>query len=317
MPGNVSVPYSSGGGGGDDYVDDYDEGASAADGSTGTWSSGNHSSSGKADKAQGEQGQNNSSFSVGKEAKAVRLWRAAVIVSLIVGTVAISVAMWFLLAQQDESTYQAAYAVVTRTVEATSTQQVAKLHEAIMMVSDVLTATAKAENLTWPFVSVTRQPFEVLGHQARLQSGAEFIFVTPFVSEEQRREWLNYSFENFGWYEQGKVVAGMLSKEPRTYVNGSIGQEMFTLDGPSPVINGTRKHCPVWQSSPPPYLPNVVNYDNMVAHYHDPAIEAMERTRARTGVFSNVFPLGVASALLGSPPRSHGVSSTLLELPVA
>jgi hypothetical protein len=293
MPvGPVHVPYS---GGGDD--DDDDDGASTGTSS----SSNNNSSSSKADKVPG--GPAPGTFSRGREGRAVRLWRGAVIATLIVGTVAITVAMWFMLSQQQENTYQAAYAVVTRNVEARSTQQIAKLHEAMMTLSDVLTATATAENLTWPFVSVTHEPFEVLGHQTRLESGAEFIFVAPFVTEAQRKEWLNYSVANFGWYEQGKAVAEMLSdsSEPLTYLNGTLNAEFFTPTGPSPVLNGTSKHSPVWLCSPPPFIPQVVNYDIIDEIYYEPGVEAMERVRARTGVFSNVFALGTASALLGSP----------------
>jgi hypothetical protein len=275
----VDVPYS----GGDD------DGAST-DGSTGTWASS------KMKEIPSEK----STFSLGPEAKAVRFWRAAVIISLVVMTASISVAMWFLLSQQQESTYQAAYAVVTRNIKSSSTEQVLKLHESMKALSDIFTATAIAENLTWPFVAVTREPFEILGHQARLQSGVEFIMIAPFVSEAQRGDWVAFSVENGWWYDQSKVIVEMLSDspEPREYAPGSMAQEIIGSAGLSPVLNGTMKHCPIWQSSPPPYIPQAVNYDLIDSVWYAPMIPALERLR--TGLFSTVFDLSAGSNLAGS-----------------
>jgi hypothetical protein len=275
----VDVPYS----GGDD------DGAST-DGSTGTWASS------KMKEIPSEK----STFSLGPEAKAVRFWRAAVIISLVVMTASISVAMWFLLSQQQESTYQAAYAVVTRNIKSSSTEQVLKLHESMKALSDIFTATAIAENLTWPFVAVTREPFEILGHQARLQSGVEFIMIAPFVSEAQRGDWVAFSVENGWWYDQSKVIVEMLSDspEPREYAPGSMAQEIIGPAGLSPVLNGTLKHCPIWQSSPPPYIPQAVNYDLYGSVWYEPMIPALERLR--TGLFSTVFDLSSGSNLAGS-----------------
>jgi Adenylate and Guanylate cyclase catalytic domain len=287
----ADVPYYS-------SRDGDDDGAST-DGSTGSgWSSSSKVGRAVSGGRRGQQG----AFLLGREARAVRLWRAAVITSLVVGTVAITAAMWFLLSQQDESTYQAAYAVVTRTVEARATEQVLKLHEAMIALGEVFTATAIAENMTWPFVTVTREPFEVLGHDARRESGAEFTFVVPFVAEAQRKEWLQYSADNIGWYEQGKVVDEMLSSssERRAYIEGNISQDFFTRLGPAPVLNGTTKHAPVWQSTPPPYIPGVVNYDIVHENYFENTIAEMEGARAPTGLFSDVFNLTGGSALAGS-----------------
>jgi hypothetical protein len=278
----VDVPYS---GGGDD------DGAST-DGSTGTWASS------KLKEIPSDRDQN--TFSLGREARGVRLWRAAVIISLVVMTASISVAMWFLLSQQQESTYQAAYAVVTRNIKSSSTEQVLKLHESMKALSDIFTATAIAENLTWPFVAVTRQPFEILGHQARLQSGVEFVMIAPFVSEEQRSDWVAYSVENGWWYDQSKAIVEMLSDspEPREYAPGSMAQEIIGPKGLSPVLNGTMKHAPIWQASPPPYIPQAVNYDLIDSVWYEPMIPALERLR--TGLFSTVFDLSAGSNLAGS-----------------
>jgi hypothetical protein len=289
----------SGGAEGDEDEDDE----AAASSIAGSLGSSNANKSGKnCDDEELEQVKR--MLTQGEDEKAVKRWRIVVILSLVLTGIAITAATCVFLMQHDESQYQAAYTVITGNIEATTKRRIKKMHGAFQQVSDVCTASAIADKMEWPYVTLTREPFEVLARHARDEAGAELLTLVPFVTEEQRKEWIKYSFDNAWWLEQSKQVVDQMkgTGEDLTgeYLNVTFGKDLFGLGMPSPDLsNSSIPHAAAWQSSPPPYFPGVTNLDFYSIHWFVPMYPQLERYRQT--LISIVYDLTRASSLSRGP----------------
>jgi hypothetical protein len=228
---------------------------------------------------------------------------------LVLTGIAITAATCVFLMQHDESQYQAAYTVIIGNIEATTKRRIHKMHGALQQVSDVCTASAIADKMEWPYVTLTREPYEVLARHARDEAGAELLTVAPFVTEDKRKEWIKYSFDNAWWFEQSKQVVSQMNGtgEDLTgeYLNVPFGEDLFGGEGPSPNLsNSSIPHAAAWQSSPPPYFPGVTNLDFYGFHWFIPMYPQLERYRQ--ALISNVYDLTRASSL-SRGPEAHQV----------
>ena len=65
-----------------------------------------------------------------------------------------------------------------------------------------ITATAVANNSTWPFVTIDQ--FQQRSASTISLSGCLYLHITPIVTEENRSAWLEYSLANTGWLTEGR-----------------------------------------------------------------------------------------------------------------
>jgi hypothetical protein len=246
----------------------------------------------------------------GKDEQAVRRWRIVVVACLVLMGIAITAATCVFLMQHDETQYQAAYTVVTSNVKAVTKRRVTKMREAFQRVSHVVAASAVADKMEWPFVTMTREPYEVLARHARDESGAEVLSLSPFVEDTQRKDWLKYSFDNAWWFDQSKQVveqmAGTGDNVAGIYANVSFAPDLFGPNGNAPILNGTERpssptltglipHAALWQVSPPPYFPGIVNMDFFTFHWFVPMFPALDHYRE--SFITNVYDLTRAVSL--------------------
>jgi hypothetical protein len=123
---------------------------------------------------------------------------------------------------------------------------------------------AKAQNLTWPYVTVPDYGVRV----AKLLAISHAIYAEQYqvVQPEQRAEWETYSVENDRWVDDGVET----QVKDKTY-NGKIVEDyrrvgfIHNNDGISP-DNGTML-LPTWQSAPvvpDPYNWNGGEYADLV-----------------------------------------------------
>ena len=87
-----------------------------------------------------------------------------------------------------------------------------------------LTATAAANNSTWPFVTIDQ--FQQRSASSLSLSGCLFLELAPIVTDENRVAWEDYSVANTGWLTEGrqyqaeKGLGSMVGGDP--YINKQI-----------------------------------------------------------------------------------------------
>lgn len=113
-------------------------------------------------------------------------------------------------------------------------------------------------NKTWP--NVTIPDFDARAAQILAKSNAAYVALLVHVgtSEKERQEWEMFSVQNQGWIQDGLDAMGVnMEALP-------ISPVIHNLTGPAEYENYPHPYySPVWQLSPPPEDPLVINYDFM------------------------------------------------------
>ena len=73
---------------------------------------------------------------------------------------------------------------------------------AIAALGVTITATAIANNSTWPFVTIDQ--FQQRSTSARSLSGSYFLQLAPIITNETRLAWEKYSVSNTGWLTEAR-----------------------------------------------------------------------------------------------------------------
>jgi hypothetical protein len=91
-----------------------------------------------------------------------------------------------------------------------------------------ITATAMANNSTWPFVTIDQ--FQQRSASTISLSGCLFLEIAPIVTDENRLAWLEYSLANTGWLTEGREYQA--EKGLGSSVGGDpyINKEIITSD---------------------------------------------------------------------------------------
>jgi hypothetical protein len=169
---------------------------------------------------------------------------------------------------------------------------------AIASLGVTFTAFAKAENSTWPFV--TMNDFQQRAASAKGLSDAYYLEILPIVSDEIRAEWEEYSVANKAWLSEGRAyqekfalgTSRQLKLEEGDQVTGevvlsftegnsSISKRIFTFDETWATVTdpGPGPYYPIWQSSPVlPEPRDIVNYNLLTYAGYGPYIEITATT---------------------------------------
>jgi hypothetical protein len=115
------------------------------------------------------------------------------------------------------------------------------------------TYARSTDNTAWPFETVSN--FEEIVSHYRDVSQSRFIATIPFLKDDEKTQWEEYSVTEQGWITKSYETIG-LNFAPLpipTYIY-NIEDEHATaaLEGP---------FKPLWQSSPPPKTTGLVNYN--------------------------------------------------------
>lgn len=139
---------------------------------------------------------------------------------------------------------------------------IADIYQGFQLFAESITRVSLASNSTFPFETrpfpfVTLADFEEQGASLRSSSGAEVVIYAPLIATEQKQDFEAYAVENQGWIDASRAYAvANESLSPNIYVNGSIPSLIF---GPGQSEIGP--FLPIWQLTPPPLTPSIINYD--------------------------------------------------------
>ena len=166
---------------------------------------------------------------------------------------------------------------------------------ALRSCSKIITSDAIARGSEFPFHTVAN--FEVIGESIRKQSGLELFGYLPFVEPEQMMEWMQYSWLNQAWLNQSRqtaIDAGKVNIVNNDYLEGNISQVIYDFGGPNLTARmappSANPFTPVWQVSPPPFDPKIVNFNFVFYDFLDVAVQVMRQTKR--GHFTRILASG-------------------------
>lgn len=140
---------------------------------------------------------------------------------------------------------------------------------------------SKSSEFEFPFVRVPK--FELLGSQTRSLVGNDLILWAPFVSEEQKADWADFSKREQGWYNESlSILQSDSSVDWSRFVAGSEFRD-YIWEGED-LASGTAVEtsgpfAPLWQISPPTSSISSINYNILHEKYVNNMIPVFKLTR--------------------------------------
>lgn len=137
-----------------------------------------------------------------KETKSVFRLRVAVIFALFVAASVVSAVVYVITTRAEESEFEAQFEGAADKLLSSFEDIIRQKLGAVGSLALSLTAYAKAQNLTWPFVTMDHA-FEQRAAGARTLSNALHMSLLPIVYQEDREAWETYSVKHPQWYQEG------------------------------------------------------------------------------------------------------------------
>lgn len=172
--------------------------------------------------------------------------------------------------QQDE--FESKVEVSSYEIADASQQKSQTIFSIINSLAITLSTYAKnTDSTTWPFETVPN--FEEFVSQYRDVSQSHFIATIPFLNDDEKTQWEEYSVTEQGW----------ITKSYQT-----IGLDFAPLPIPTFIYNIEDEHAtealegpfkPLWQSSPPPKTTGVVNYNVASNPFFAKALQVLSTSR--------------------------------------
>ena len=177
--------------------------------------------------------------------KAVQYSRMAVLVILLVSAVGLAVFIYQYTSHSETHQFESQFAEDARKVlEHVGTELDFTMGAADAFLLDEINS-AEQTNQTWPFV--TNQRFAVRAAKLRSLTKALVVITYPYVTEEQRPKWENYSVAHDGWVDEGLLV----QQNDKNFQ----GTQVSTWDGWGRIHGNGGLHI-----GPGPYFPTWCTY---------------------------------------------------------
>jgi len=161
------------------------------------------------------------------------------------------------------------------------TLQVDSLKEGMASLAEEITANGEGS-----FPYSTMNNFEVSAGSTRQRTGLEFMFYTPIVAD--REEWVTYAAEHTAWVERSRTMLQHdkdLSEEVAlAYQTGNftILPSIYTNNGTNANATGYAISTPIWQVSPPPFMPGFfLNFDTQSNEYLRKLTETIAKSKGK------------------------------------
>jgi hypothetical protein len=89
-----------------------------------------------------------------------------------------------------------------------------------------MTATAIANNSTWPFVTIDQ--FQQRSASSQALSGCLFMQITPVVTDKDRLAWEEYSVAHSGWLTEGREYQADKGLGFENSVGSAVGEAFIS-----------------------------------------------------------------------------------------
>ncbi|KAL7570689.1 hypothetical protein ACA910_017813 [Epithemia clementina (nom. ined.)] len=197
------------------------------------------------------------------ETKSIRIWRALVVVFILLAGAVVSWGTYHFISQQLVHETEVKYHAFAEKIEDASLSHVGDLLNAIKSLSSIITSQVSEmnkEQSAFPFVTI--ENWETYGHQARQQGAIEVVsFCTWLKTEEQIQAFPAYAAQyNEAWQQESVAIHKKLNPRVRntTFPISELAPFVYNIadptnpstegiypsTGPDPVL-------PIWMQSPP------------------------------------------------------------------
>jgi hypothetical protein len=184
-----------------------------------------------------------------------------------------------------------------------SNQNAKNIFGVLGIFSTLISSSARHDNATWPLF--TLPDFELFGQDARKLSGALLLAFTPLVTNSTRGAWEKYSVNNQGWIQEGLDVLGKTASQSLSTrgISPDIYKKTTRAFVPETELP---QYSPVWQLSPAPSSPSLVNFNLFNEPTYQRLVEFAIFTRksAISEVLDTEQLFGTAAPQKGKDPQS-------------
>ncbi len=158
------------------------------------------------------------------------------------------------------------------------------------MTAGQITKAALETGQTFPFVTVDH--FEILGRQFIHTLQVKQITWSPLIDVEEYAAWTNYSTENIGWLNQSVELNLAGSENDHTIEDYNFSDTNYEITAAGGDLS-SGPWSPIWQTSPPPFNSELINFDM----YSLPVtfVEQSAMDKLRRGVMSETGNLEQAA----------------------
>jgi hypothetical protein len=182
-----------------------------------------------------------------------------------------------------------------------SNQNAKNIFGVLGIFSTLISSSARHDNATWPLF--TLPDFEFFGKGSRELSGALLLAFTPLVANSTRAAWEEYSVANQGWIQEGLEVLGKAAPQSTRGISADIYQKTTRANVAEIELP---QYSPVWQLSPAPSDPSLVNFNLFNEPTYQRLVEFAIFTRqsAISEVLDTEQLFGTAAPQKGKDPQS-------------
>jgi CHASE domain len=149
--------------------------------------------------------------------------------------------------------------------------QSSNIYKTVAAFGTTVMSTAIEQNATWPYVQIPH--FEQRGQDNDAISKALMIAISPLVTRENKEAYLNYTYNNQGWIQEGLNVQCYVEDTECVTQEWNISTYMARLsDGASGATVpqneagadfGPGQYAPMWQYAPVASDPYIVGLDTL------------------------------------------------------
>ncbi|GAX14200.1 hypothetical protein FisN_20Hh177 [Fistulifera solaris] len=225
-----------------------------------------------------------------RETRGVQMWRIFTLLSLIAVSVAVSTITFRLLRDQEKDEFEDSYKFFTAAIQNAANVHVRNVFGTSKMTAGQITKAALETGQTFPFVTVDH--FEILGRQFIHTLQVEQITWSPLIDVEEYAAWTNYSTENIGWLNQSVELNLAGSENDHTIEDYNFSDTNYEITAAGGDLS-SGPWSPIWQTSPPPFNSELINFDM----YSLPVtfVEQSAMDKLRRGVMSETGNLEQAA----------------------
>lgn len=188
-----------------------------------------------------------------KETAGVFRLRLLVLLAMLLASIGVSLAMFFLASNDEDDTYKTQYEGSASKITSSFFEAVGEKLAAIGSLSVAATAFARSENITWPLVSLS--DFQQRAAAVRELSKAYYIRILPVVYEEDRLAWEEFSLSKDDLLEEARAYQAENGQDFEFMQNeinfGNLSEKLFYVGEQGLAVDpGFAPYFPAWQESP-------------------------------------------------------------------
>lgn len=151
-------------------------------------------------------------------------------------------------------------------------------NKVMALLAESITASSDRHS-QFPFVRVPN--FELLGRHTRIALNIASVIWAPFVSENQREQWANFTRNEQGWYNESLSIVTSKERITNSQLPNTFRDYIWQSDEAMNALPVTSAgpFAPLWHVSPPTASISAINYNILSETFINEVFPSFEWTR--------------------------------------